>query len=316
MPDQSTFTAAIPELHCEYYTLSGGARMRYAICEPAATPRGTFLIVGGRREFIEKKYIEIGKDLLARGFKIILFDGRGSGLSDRIFEGMRRQYDHFDNFYINIKDLHAFWRDIALPRASGPLFLFSHSLGGLIALRWLAENAGDADAVKAAIFTAPAFAIGVPRFSHAISHLLVRLGRGEHYAAGQHDYDHNDRRFIGNVLSHDPERFAVIEKYFGGKPDLTVGGVTWGWLAATLDAIERLHQNGYLEQVKIPALGLFAGRDIVTPPVKTIPLFKRLPHAEAVVIPGAKHDLMNEADRYRNEALRHMDLFLKRVIRA
>ena len=82
--------------------------------------------------------------------------------------------------------------------------------------------------------TAPAYVIGVPYLSLPISRVLTKLGRGERYAAGQHDYNGGDRQFLNNPLSHDRERFDVIEKYFDANPDLKVGGVTWGWLAATL----------------------------------------------------------------------------------
>ena len=107
----------------------------------------------------------------------------------------------------------------------------------------------------------------------------------------------------------------MIEKYFVDNPNLTVGGVTWSWLDTVLESIEHLHRPGYLERIKMPVLALLAGKDIVTPPVKVIPLLRRMPHAEAVMIPGALHDLLNEADVYRNEAWRQMDLFLARVLK-
>ena len=297
----------------EYYVLGDGAKLRYAVFEPEGTPRGTFLLMQGRREFIEKKYLEAGRDLRARGFRIISFDWRGQGLSSRFFEGLKRQHDHVVDFNIHISDLRQFYRDIVKPRQSGPFFIFAHSMGALIASHWLSGS--DAPDVKAAIFTVPALEIGVPTFAPTISSTILRLGFGERYAVGQHDYNDRDRRFAGNVLSHDRMRFSVIEKYFDTNPDLRVGGVTWGWLSAALKFSNELKQPGYLEHIRLPMLGLFCGRDIVTPPAKTIPLFRRMRNAEAVTIPGALHDLMIEADRYRDEAWRHIDLFLKRVIR-
>jgi len=307
--------AEIPDTAYAYYMRPDGARLRYAVMEPQGTPRGTFLIVQGRREFIEKKYLEAGLDLLARGYRIILFDSRGQGLSSRLLDGARYQYDHLTDFGIQVRDLSAFYHDVVKPRQSGPLFLLTHSMGGLIAAHWLAEHPEDAAGIKAMILTAPAFMIGVPSLSLPISRVLTKLGRNEHYAAGQHDYGGGDGRFANNLLSHDSNRFSVIEKYFSANPTLKVGGVTWGWLVTTLNAMKQLRQPGYLERITMPTLALFGGQDIVTPSAKIIPLVRRMPLAEIVTIRGAWHDLLNEADAYRDQAWRHIDGFLKRVNR-
>jgi len=312
----SSISAEIPDARFEFYALGDGARLRYIVLEPQGTPRGTFLIIEGRREFIEKKYFEIGRDLLIRGFRIICFDARGQGFSSRLFDGDRHQRDHVVDFGIYLNDLRAFYRDVVKPRQSGPLFVFAHSLGGLIVTRWLAEKTGsNAPDIKAIIMTAPALAIGVPPLSRPISRIAAKLGRGERYAVGQRDYGGQDRRFKFNVLSHDPVRFSIIEKYFDSNSDLKVGGVTWSWLAAALDCIKLLHEPGYLERVTTPVLALFGGKDIVTPPAKIIPLIRRMPNAECVLIPGALHDLMNEADKYRNKAWGCVDGFLKHATR-
>jgi len=305
-------TALVPGF--KYYKLPDGAELRYAVFEPRGEPNGTFLIVQGRREFIEKKVLEVGRDLMKRGYKIILFDSRGQGYSSRFLGGVARQYDHLENFDVYVEDMRAFYRDIVKPNQSGPLFIFAHSMGGLITARWLAETPEDRADIKAMIMTAPAFAIGVPPLSFSISRLLTALGRGAHYAGGQHGYDDRDRRFAHNMLSHDPKRFSVIEKFFDANPDLKVGGVTWGWLAAALKAMKKLRKPGYVARIDTPVLALFGTRDIVTPPAKIIPLIRQMPNAEIFTIRGAWHDLMNEADLYRDQAWRHIDLFLQEIM--
>lgn len=301
--------AEIPDARYEYYKI-GGAQLRYAAFEPEGTPRGTFLIAEGRREFIEKKCLEVGRDLLMRGYKVIFFDARSQGLSSRFLSGDARQRDHLPDFDTYISDLRAFYRDVVKARQSGPLFVFAHSMGGLIATRWLAETPADAREVKGLILTAPALMINVPALSLPISRLMVKLGFGDRYAGGQHDYGIGDRRFERNLLSHDRARFSVIEKYFDANPDLKVGGVTWGWLVVALTAMKQLQQPGMLERLTMPVLALFGTRDYVTPPAKIIPLIRQMPNAEIVTIRGALHDLMNEADHYRDQAWRHIDGFL------
>ena len=51
-----------------FFTLPDDGRMRYARFTPAGTPRGVVWVVPGRREFIEKKYAELGAELLAKDF--------------------------------------------------------------------------------------------------------------------------------------------------------------------------------------------------------------------------------------------------------
>jgi lysophospholipase len=211
--------------------------------------------------------------------------------------------------------MRAFYRDVVKQQQIGPLFILAHSMGGLIATRWLAETPEDRAGTKAMILTSPAFMIGVPPLSLPISRGLAALGRGTYYAGGQHDYNNRDRRFVHNMLSHDRGRFGVTEKYFDANPDLRTGGVTWGWLAAALKAMKQLQKPGTLARIDTPALALFGTRDIITPPAKIIPLIRQMPHAEIFAIRGAWHDLMNEADLYRDQAWRHIDRFLGAIRR-
>lgn len=298
----------LPEGSIRFHRPEDGVTLRYAVIDPAGPARGTFLVLPGRREFIEKKYLELGRDLVERGFRTIILESRGQGLSSRFAAHENHQRDHLPIFDTLLGDLRDFY-DAAVKPFGGPLFASGHSMGGLLLTRWLAEAAPPA---TAAILTAPAFVIGVPGVAHVLSRVALWREHGEEYAPFQHDYDDRDRRFEHNPLSHDPERYAVIERYFDARPRMAIGGVTWAWLESALGAMKKLHAPGYLERIRIPVLALFGGQDIVTPSARTVPFIFRLPQGEAVVIAGAKHDLMNEADIYRNQALALIDQFLRR----
>ena len=56
-------------------------RLRAMRAIPAA-PRGTFIILGGRGDFIER-YFETTRELMARGFAVAVLDMRGQGGSQR-----------------------------------------------------------------------------------------------------------------------------------------------------------------------------------------------------------------------------------------
>jgi lysophospholipase len=300
----------IANAHCDFFTRDDGTRLRYAIMEPRDSVRGTFLITPGRREYIEKKYSEIGSELLERGFRLIFFEWRGQGSSSRLLTGEKFQRDHCLRFDNHIDDLRAFYDAVVKPAQAGPLFVFGHSMGGFLILRWLAEAKPD---VKGAVVTAPMLSLSLPGFSAKLCALAMRLGHGDAYAPWQHDYGDGDRRFTGNVLSHDPIRFALMEKFFAAHPEMMVGGVTWNWLHEALESMEAAHRPGYLAQIAAPVLMLNGSKDIVTPASKYRPFIQDLPQIEEHIIDGAKHDIMNEIEAYRHEAWGWIDRFLTRV---
>ena len=114
--------------------------MSYSQFEPATKPRGTVLVVPGRREFIEKKYTEVGQPLLDLGYRLIIVEPRGQGLSSRFLSGDERQRDHIDDFNTHINDIRAFYKRVVQPGLAKPLIVHGHSMGGHILLRWLAED--------------------------------------------------------------------------------------------------------------------------------------------------------------------------------
>jgi len=298
-----------------FLPLHDGKRLRYAIFDPAVPAHDTILITPGRREFIEKKYLELGPEFLQRGFRLIFVEWRGQGLSSRSFNGARSQRDHATDFTQHIDDLNYFYDTIVVPNCVGKLIVHGHSMGSHFILRWLTERQNT---VVAGVFmTAPMLALAGP-LAHASANFLSwtssKLGYGEDYAPMQHDYSDEDRAFAGNPLTHDPDRFAIIEKYFSAYPDLAVGGVTWDWMQAATRSMYLAERRFKLERIAIPVLAIIGNEDRVTPPDEVIRYLKMIPKAETILIPGSRHDVMNEISPCRDEAWRQIDGFLKKII--
>ena len=305
-----------------FYTLPDGRRLRYAINEPSGTARHTMVIGPGRREFIEKKQYELGAHLTQRGFRQIYFEWYGQGLSDRPLTGSERQRDHAPDFNVHLNDFRAFHRDIVTPNSTGKTAVTGHSMGAHLLLRWLTEDRPQD--IKAAFMTAPMMAIGNPvigsrAFMWVAQHLSakhIKKGEAGHYASAQADYmdDPLARRFDHNVLSSDPENFALMERYFAAHPDLTVGGVTWQWMAHALASIYTSRKPGYLANITTPVLNIAGSKDMVTPPGDTMPILITIPNSEHCVIAGSRHDVLNEAAPLRAEAWAQIDPFLFRKL--
>ena len=300
-----------PLFQGSYHQTADGASLRYAVFDPPTPPRGTVLITAGRREFIEKKHTEAGVAFLARGYRVIHFEWRGQGLSDRWLTGARRQRDHAVTFATHLRDLTSLYETVIAPRLIRPFWVCGHSMGGHLLLRWLSEYPHAN--VKAAILTSPMQVIALPVFetgARLVAWLANKGGKSQDYALFQHDFDARDTSFPHNPLSGDPARFALMEAYFTAHPLLTVGGVTWGWASAAIASMRRTRTAKYLTRIQTPILVLLGQKDPVTQATSVIQRLTPLPLRTFWVIPNARHDLLNETDACRNEVWEKIDAFL------
>jgi lysophospholipase len=313
MSSQSVSFDLLPH---SFFTLKDGGRLRYARFSPSPAPRGTVLVVPGAREFIEKKYIECGKRLLDRGFRVIIYEPRGQGLSSRFLKGDLRQRTHIDDFSTHLDDLRAFYDSVVLPGLSKPLIVHGHSLGAHILLRWLAEERPAK--VAGAFMTGPMIAVSgmaAHLAGYGLSLMTANLfGQHTSYAPMQHDFGGDDLVFANNPLTGDERHFQIFENYFKTHPELMTGGVTWGWMLAAVRSMSLTHAWPYLANIDVPVLALAGDQDPVTPPAEIVPYLSMIPQMRMHVIPGARHDLFNETDIAQAAAWRHIDDFIKLVM--
>ncbi len=245
----------------------------------------------------------------------MFFEWRGQGLSDRFLNGPKRQRDYVSDFSIYLDDLSSLYAKIVQPFQTGPLILCGHSMGAHLILRWLVERRPQD--IAGVLLTAPMLALAslpVHAVARSMTWASVHLGHGTDYAPAQHDYNIHDSTFTNNPLTHDAGRFAIMEKYFTAHPEMTVGGVTWGWLDAALKSMHYVQHRSYFERLTVPVLSITGGSDHVTPPNELERIIKRMKSGKHQVISHALHDVMNEMDAYRNEAWRHIDAFLARIM--
>lgn len=124
---------------------------------PAPNPRGTVLTVHGLGEHIGR-YAHVAAHLNAAGWHVVGYDHRGHGRSD----GPRGKITSHDDL---LRDL-AQMIDSVRAQHPGPLVLLGHSMGGLIAARFVAQGVarpGEASAewartVDALVLSSPALA--------------------------------------------------------------------------------------------------------------------------------------------------------------
>lgn len=290
-----------------------GAKLRRGHRAVATKPtRAAAAVLPGRCEPIEK-YAETAADLAARGFDVMVAEWRAHGLS-----GGRRtdnpQKHHLDDFSLLTDDLETLLGD---EDGDPPRLLLAHSMGALVATSHLARHPRR---YAAAVLIAPMFGVNVApwpkELARAIAHAALTLGFGEAYAFSQGDYDPAERVFDpANRLTSDPARYAVLQDLWANQPEMRLGGVTFGWLAAAFRAMDAVTIGDIgLAAVETPVLILSAPDDRVVDAASHAVAAKRFHDARLVDFPGAKHELLMERDGIRNAVWRAIDDFIAEVL--
>lgn len=273
------------------------------------------MVVLGAREFIEKKYLEIGNEFTEKGFDVIIYEPRGQGLSSRFLSGDMRQRNHITDFDIHIEDLKEVYSNIVKPHVkkleSSVVLCHGHSLGGHILLRWLSENDPD---IAGVFLTAPMISI-LGMAAHMVSYgvswaSVCMLDNETEYFPMNHDFGDEDLIFANNPLTGDEERFKVTENFVRVHPDLVTGGVTWGWMLSAVRSLSVMQSWAYLNKIKTPVLSLSGEFDTVVPHVEILPFLNMLPDVRIETISGSRHDILNETEAIRQEAFKHIDEFV------
>lgn len=287
-------------------TAADGRQIRYALF-PSGGENGTVVLLPGRNECIEK-YFETIQDLTERGFSTAILDWRGQGGSGRMLSDPRR--GHVKSFDQYVADLDKFFLEIVLPDCRGPYTVLAHSMGALIALMAVPQLTNR---VRRMVLCSPLLELPA-RVPHTpvrlLANLMCGIGLGSRYILGA------GRRskpvpFQPNRVTSDPERYARNQELVHDFPELFIGGPTAAWTRAAFKAMDRVHTPEFKHGIRLPILFLAAGADRVvsTPAIERYVLSLRSAHV--LTIDGARHELLQEVDLYREQALAAFEAFAR-----
>jgi lysophospholipase len=284
-----------------------GVSLRFARWAPPPGRKGTVCLLQGRAEFIEK-YFETVRDLRARGFAVATFDWRGQGLSDRVLRNRRKGYvRNFSQYQI---DLETFISEVVLPDCPPPVFALAHSMGATILLR--AAHAGYRWFDRA-VLLAPM--IGLPGLRRiAATRIMVRtmrlMGLSSLYVPGGDAAVMMQRPFVGNLLTSDPVRYARNVAVLEAEPALAVGWPTVAWADSAFRVMSELSESGYAGTIRQPILIIAAGQDAIVSTAAIDEFAVRLRAGSHLIVPGARHELLMEQDRFRAQTFAAFDAFV------
>ena len=284
-----------------------GVDLRFARFPPTRpSVRGTVVILHGRAEFIEKYFETVG-DLRRRAFAVAAFDWRGQGGSMRLLANPRK--GHVRDFEDYVTDFLTIMGEVVLPDCPPPYYLLAHSTGGAVAL--LAAERVKSQ-IERMVLTSPLLALKGYRSLRLqrLTGLLLYLGLGESFVPGGGSTLLHTQPFKDNDVTSDPERFArtvaVIEK----DPSLGIGGATIGWVHAAMRAANRMAEPDFPARVPIPLLIALAGGDTIVSNPAIEKLSMRLKIGAHVRIPGARHEILMEQDKFRDQFWAAFDAFI------
>jgi lysophospholipase len=157
--------------------------------------------------------------------------------------------------------------------------------------------------------------IGLPGMRRALAtrvtvKALRLLGLGGMYVPGGDATIMMQRPFLGNLLTSDPVRYARNVAVLEAEPQLAIGWPTVGWADAAFKVMSEFAEPGYPVKIRQPMLIVAAGQDSIvsTPAIDDFAV--RLRAGSHLIVPGARHELLMEQDRFRMQVLAAFDAFV------
>jgi len=266
--------------------------------------RGTFVILGGRGDFIER-YFETARELMERGFAVAVLDMRGQGGSQRPkrqpFRDRTRSFAGFD------EDVRTLMDDLVIPSCPAPYYALGHSTGAHVLLRLLRNKKWFARA----ILVSPLIEIIYGPWPRPVAWLLLNTmwftGLANFFLPGVRKEPMGRADFPGNPLTSDRHRWDRDSKTLEVAPQLGLGGPTFGWLGAARQSITRTRR---MKKPTAPVLIVAAGADRVVGNEGIRRLARKVPGVALAFIPDANHEILGERDMIRRQFFAALDSFL------
>ena len=253
----------------------GGLRLYWQAWLPEGEVRAVLLVAHGYGEH-SGRYGNLVEAMVPRGFALYALDHRGHGRS----EGPRGHVGRFAEF---IADLHAFRVRVEEGQRGKPLVVLGHSMGGLIAVRYLLSHASG---VTGAVLSSPAFGIlnEPPRALRWVARILSWIAPRASFQSNVEPELLSRDADVGRAYAEDPlvHRRASVRFYTEFK-----------W--AIRDAHERA------AEIVLPILVLQAGDDRLVDARATESFVQKVgsERKEFQLYTGFFHEIFNETEKER-----------------
>jgi lysophospholipase len=201
-------------------------------------------------------------------------------------------------------------QQVVLPDCPPPHFALAHSMGGAVMLR--VAHAGkrwfDRMVLSAPMIDLPGRLTSLP--VRALLKVMRLTGQGGRYVIGGTDVITGTEPFIHNQVTSDPVRYARNAAILEEDPSLGIASPTVAWANTAFRAMHTFRGVDYPLEIRQPILMLAASNDTIvsTPAIEEFAYHLRA--GSHLVIAGAKHEILQEQDRYRQQFWAAFDAFV------
>lgn len=265
------------------------------------TAKGTVLILSGLMETTLK--YEYWIDTLNKlDLDVLILDNRGMGFSERLLpsDPMKVHVESFDYYVEDCLTLLRKFQD----QTSQPLYLLTHSTGGLIGTHLLARCGATKEfQFEHAIFSAPlydVYARGLP--SSSIRRLLKTMllfYKQSAYLLGYSKNSYLKRDFAAAKFTHDYALFEMDSVILQENPQARANGPTYQWLKQILKGCSRLKK--VIPKIDCHVDILQAHRDYYVSNKAHTKLQKYFKSCNVHSIRGSYHEILMEIQPIRDE---------------
>ena len=260
-------------------TTPDGISLALRAWAPAGPPQGQVLLVHGLGEHMGR-YEVLAQALAAQGWAVHAYDQRGHGASS----GGRGQMAANDSL---LADLGQVLQHVRSVSSTGPLILVGHSLGGLVAARYVAEGLQAApapwwQAVDGLVLSSPALDAGMTAVQKLLTAVVSRVAPNLAVGNGLNPND----------ICRDP---AVVQAYVA---DPLVHDRISGRLARFI-AEAGPWVEAQSPQWRTPTLLMWAGADRCVNPAGSVRFAAAAPPpvVSSQAWPTLAHEIFNEPER-------------------
>ena len=260
--------------------------------QPAEPPIAHLLITHGYGEH-SGRYAFMGQFFAKNGFSVTTYDLPGHGLT----YGRRAHITDY-NEYLNTLNIALSKAEEANPALKDlPLFVFGHSMGGLITARYL-EGKLPAN-LKAAALTSPYLGCNIP-----IPGIVLALAR---MAGVICPIMAIKSTFSGKDVTQNPD---IIKEY--DTDPLMVRRTTTGWFRASEKC--QKYVLSHINDVSVPLFCWAGDTDKLAIPAVTAAFMEKVPTKKTFrLVENCYHEVLNEAP-YRDEGLKAILAWFKEAL--
>ncbi len=272
------------------------------------------IVISQGRNESTLKYKELAYDLNQQGYDLYLIDHRGQGFSERLSSDKHR--GHIEQFQDYVDDFNNYVLSLDLQKHYQHSYLLSHSMGGTISALYLQQYQHP---FQAAVFFSPMLSIdlgGIPEsiakiITYSSAEICSWFSDLPCYIFGGSGYQ--KKSFVDNDLTSSESRFNSGFNTFELYPETQLGSPTMRWVAESINAAQQAREDA--SKIAVPVLIIQAGDDSVVTAEGQNEFYQNITECSStqfINIPGANHEILLEADRYRTPALNQALQFLNK----